>query len=127
MIDAERCPDCGALYALVGRVHLCRPRRDVVTPTVTKSAARVTEKRVTKKHVTKTRGVTVIPANKRDVKRIWEDGIALTSIVHPPGPPVKRGRPRKGEALSSAERVRRHRERARAKRIAEGVSAIPKP
>ena len=32
-----RCPECGADYALVGRVHLCRPR---ATPAVASSATK---------------------------------------------------------------------------------------
>jgi len=29
----ERCPDCGALLALVGSRHLCRPRAPAASPT----------------------------------------------------------------------------------------------
>ena len=35
--EDERCPDCGTLLILVGRVHLCQPRRAVTKLPVTKS------------------------------------------------------------------------------------------
>ena len=101
---SERCPTCGAMYALVGRVHLCRPHvTNVETVTnaapVTNAATNVTPLRVT---------------NKRAVKRITGtivDGVRIESIGK-----RKRGRPRSTGPLSpAAERKRRQRERARAK------------
>jgi len=38
--EHERCPDCGTLLILIGRVHLCRPRQAVTKLPVTKSGGR---------------------------------------------------------------------------------------
>ena len=35
MLESGHCPRCGGSYALMGRVHLCRPRVTVTQPEVT--------------------------------------------------------------------------------------------